>query len=257
MALLEADALQYRVGPAVLVDRVSIRVSAGELVAVIGPNGAGKTTLLRLLAGDLQPGAGRVVLGGDGLEQITPEDRALRRAVLAQHPLPDIPFTARAVVTLGRHPHRRDPANSATSDARAVAEALERTDALHLADRSFATLSGGERTRVTLARVFAQEAPLVLLDEPTAALDVGHQELIMTDLRRRAARGVGVLAVLHDLNTAATFANRLVLLSEGKLVAEGPPREVLQDGILSEVYRHPLRVIDHPFRDAPLVLVAG
>ena len=257
MDLLEATQLEYRVGPAVLVDGVSLRVSPGELVAVIGPNGAGKTTLLRILSGDLEPAGGRVMLGGEGLDRLSHEERALRRAVLAQHPLPDIPFTARAVVTLGRHPHRRNPGNSAAHDARAVVDALERTDAVHLADRSFATLSGGERTRVTLARVFAQSTPLVLLDEPTAALDVGHQELVMTDLRRRASGGTGVLAVLHDLNTAATYGDRLVLMSEGRLVAEGPPRVVLRDTVLSEVYRHPLRVIDHPFRDAPLVLVAG
>jgi len=157
---------------------------------------------------------------------------------------------------MGRFPHRRDPANSSQRDAAAVQEAMERTDTLALVGRSYTTLSGGERTRVSLARVLAQETPIVLLDEPTTALDVAHQERIMAEAFALSRRDRSVVVVLHDLNSAAVHADRIVLMHEGTVVAEGEPREVLTASLLSDVYRQPLVVVDHPFRDVPWVLAA-
>ncbi len=255
MTAAGAEAVQYRVGDAVLVAGVDFAVGPGELVCIIGPNGAGKTTLVRLLAGDLHPTAGAVTIDGRPVAGYPPEALARRRSVLSQHLLADVPFTCRAVVTMGRFPHRRDPENSAARDHAAVAEALARTGVTALAERAFATLSGGEQTRVALARVLAQDAPLLLLDEPTTALDVHHEELVMRVVKDLAASGRAVVAVLHDLNTAAAYADRLVLMAGGRVRAAGPPATVLDEGLLSEVYGQAVRVVDHPFRDCPLVLV--
>jgi len=254
-ALVAAAGVHYRVGDATLVGGVDLHVATGEMVALIGPNGAGKTTLLRLLGGDLAPTEGQVAVGGDPVEGLSSGDMALRRSMLFRQPA-DVPFTASTVVALGRHPHRRDASNSRAHDLDVVADAMERTDTAHLALRTFSTLSGGERTRVALARILAQDAPLALLDEPTTALDVGHEELIMEALRESTRHGKGVIAILHDLNAAASYADRLVLMDGGNVRAEGTPTEVLREDVLSEVYGHPLRVIPHPYRGCPLVLVS-
>ncbi len=255
MTVAAAERVRYEVDGAVLVDDVDFMVTAGELVAVIGPNGAGKTTLVRLLAGDLEPGDGGVTIDGRPVAGYPPEALARRRAVLSQQLLRDVPFTCRAVVAMGRFPHRLDPANSAARDAAEVAAALARTDMAEFADRTFATLSGGEQTLVALARVLAQDAPLLLLDEPTTALDVHHEELVMRVVKELAAAGRAVVAVLHDLNTAAAYADRMVLMADGRVRADGSPAEVLDEALLSEVYGQAVRVVDHPFRDCPLVLV--
>ncbi|HSG80072.1 MAG TPA: heme ABC transporter ATP-binding protein [Acidimicrobiia bacterium] len=253
--MIEAVGLGYRVGDADLVSEVDLEVRSGELVAVVGPNGAGKSTLLRLVSGDLRPTDGLVYVDGERVAEMHPSEIALRRSVLGQKNPTDVPFTVRAVVSLGRHPHRRDPDNSDARDREAVEDALGRTDVTHLGERIFATLSGGEQTRVSLARVLAQDAPAVLLDEPTTALDVAHQERIMAVAAGLAVGGRAVLVVLHDLNAAARYADRVVVMTGGRIVAEGVPAEVFTEELLSEVYRQPMRVIDHPYRPGPLVLV--
>ena len=253
---IQAQDLGFRVGKATLLDAVDLTLDAGELTAVVGPNGAGKSTLLRLLAGDLRPTSGTVLLAGEPLDGYDYDDLALRRSVFVQQTVRDIPFAVEAVVALGRSPHQRRADNSSEDDRLAVMSALERTATVHLAERVFATLSSGEQTRVSLARVFAQDTDVLLLDEPTTALDVAHEERVMSELRLLAGRDRAVLAVLHDLNAAANYATRVVVVSEGKVRAIGTPADVLTDGLLSEVYGQPMRVVDHPFRDCPLVLVA-
>ncbi len=253
---IEANAVGYRVGKATLLDSVDLSLSAGELVAVVGPNGAGKSTLLRVLAGDLRPTSGRVTLADQPLERYDYDDLALQRAVFVPLTVRDIPFAVEAVVAMGRFPHQRRAANSIEDDEQAVASALERTTTSHLASRVFATLSSGEQTRVSLARVFAQDAPVLLLDEPTNALDVAHEERVMLELQTLVGRGRAVLAILHDLNAAANYATRVVVMMDGKIRAVGTPGEVLRDDLLTDVYGQPMRVVDHPFRDCPLVLVA-
>lgn len=242
-------------GPAHRVlDSVDFQVAAGEIVALVGPNGAGKSTLLAALAGELAPSGGHVELDGHRLTHWSVLDMARRRAVLPQSHTVGFPFTAREVVAMGRAPWARTPRD--LDDDRIVAEALAAADVTHLAERSFPTLSGGERARVALARVLAQNTPTLLLDEPTAALDLGHQEEVLALAAGRAAAGAAVVVVLHDLGIAAAYADRVAVLEAGRIAADGPPRQVLTSALLSRVYQHPVDVFDHPLTGAQLVLPA-
>ena len=253
--VLSTRALSFSAGRATLVDEIDLVVGTGELVAVVGPNGAGKSTLLRLLGGDLQPTRGEIRIDGCPLSRFEPARLALRRAVLGQHAAADVPFSVEAVVTMGRYPHRHSEGNSAEADRLAVADSMRRSDVTHLAGRTFATLSGGEQTRTSLARIFAQEADLLILDEPTTALDVAHQENIMGELAQLAREGRTVVAVLHDLNAAAHYATRVLLMADGRIRGDDTPRNIFTEQMLSDVYSQPMRVVEHPFRECPLVLV--
>lgn len=232
--LLEARGLSYRVGSAELLGGVDITVGAGELVAVIGPNGAGKSTLVGLLAGDFEPSAGDVLVSGVAMTDLDLRQLALLRAVLGQHRSRDVLFTVAEVVAMANH--------SSEADGSDIETVLQAMDVAHLAQRVVGSLSGGEHTRVALARVLLQNTPLVLLDEPLAALDIAHQERVLQYLRGAARQGRGVLAVLHDLNAAAAYADRFVLLAKGKIAAEGTADAVLRAEVLSEVYGHPMVV---------------
>ncbi len=253
--ILTAGGVTYRVGDTTLVGGVDLVGHTGEVIAILGPNGAGKTTLLRLLAGDLLPDAGSVTVNEIDTRSAVPLELAKVRAVMRQGGVSDIPFTALAVVEMGRHPHRTDDDASLATDRSAIRSAMDRTNTLHLAGRIFATLSGGEQTRVIMARVFAQAAPVVLLDEPTTALDVAHQERVLNEMRQLAAEDACVVAVLHDLNSAAFHADRIVLMNAGIVRAEGSPAEVLRAELLSDVYGQAMTVVEHPTRGCPLVLV--
>jgi iron complex transport system ATP-binding protein len=252
---IAAVAVTYRVRDATLVSRVDLEVRPGELVAVIGPNGAGKSTLLSLLSGNLRPSEGEVLINGIDTSRALPGDLALERSILTQREPIDIPYTAVQVVEMGRFPHRRDESNTREQDAAVVADAMDQTDTARLAGRRFVTLSKGEQTRVALARVIAQATPIILLDEPTTALDVAHQERIMSRAVALSARKT-VVVVLHDLNAAAVHADRIVLMNEGAIVAEGGPRDVLGADLLTAVYQQKMVVVEHPFRDCPLILTA-
>lgn len=237
-----------------VLDDVDFEVAAGEVVALVGPNGAGKSTLLAVLAGELDPGRGSVELDGHPLDRWTPIDMARRRAVLPQSHTVGFPFSAAEVVAMGRAPWQRTP--HAGRDDEVIAAAMAATDSTHLAGRAFPSLSGGERARVALARVLAQDTATLLLDEPTAALDLGHQEAVLALAADRAAAGAAVVVVLHDLASAAAYADRVAVLDDGRVAAAGPPREVLTGELLSRVYRYPVEVLDHPDTGAQLVLPA-
>lgn len=252
---LIASEVSYRVNQATLIENLDFHASPGEVVGVLGPNGAGKTTLLRLLSGELLPGAGTITVNGLSTAGTSPADLSRARSVLGHHIPNDIPYTVRSIVEMGRHPHRRNPANTKESDQRAVDEAMRRTGTAQFAGRVFATLSSGERLRVFLARVLAQEAPIILLDEPTATLDVGNSESILAETTALARSGHTVVSVFHDLNAAAFYCDRIWLLSDGRVRVTGSVTEVLRSDVLSEVYHQPMEVVDHPFRDCPLVLV--
>jgi len=231
---------------------VDLEIAAGEVVALVGPNGAGKSTLLGALAGDQPVDAGRVELDGRPLDEWSGTDLALRRAVLPQAVTVSFPFSVRDVVEMGRAPWVAvdgDPDGAAAVDA-----ALAECDVGHLAHRSYPTLSGGERARAALARVLAQASPILLLDEPTAALDLHHQELVLGLARRRTDEGAAVVVVLHDLALAAAHADRIAVLSAGRIVAAGPPAAVLRDDLLSDVYHHRIEVIAHPRTGVPMVM---
>lgn len=256
MPRLEARGVSYRAGSALLLDDVSVELRPGEVLALVGPNGAGKSTLLRVLAGDLAPAAGAVVLDGVPLNSLSPRALALQRAVMPQQTLLQFSFTAFDVALMGRSPHLGASRAESEADLAIVRDALARVDALALAGRAYPSLSTGEQQRVTLARVLAQQAPILLLDEPTSALDIRHQELVMQVAGEQAAAGGAVLIVVHDLNLAAACAGRVAMLQHGKLVACGSPWEVLTADLLSRVFAHPITVLAHPLSPErrPLIL---
>ena len=254
---LRADYVSYAVDEKVLISEVKLDLNPGDLLAIVGPNGAGKSTLCSLLAGDITPKAGSVQLCGHGLQETKPAVLARLRSMLTQQNHIRFPFTAREVVMMGRHPHIRRWRSPTETDFAAVDDAMKSVQTIHLADRIYPTLSGGEQRRVSLARVLAQDTPVMLLDEPTNALDIAHQQLVMSLCRRLADEGRAVLAVLHDLNLAAAFADRLVVLSEGQVVAKGKPEEVLTPQLLYDVFNQQVIVIPHPQTNKPVVLASS
>lgn len=254
---LSAKQLGYTVDGKSLLERVDLDIRPGEITAVLGPNGAGKSTLLRLLAGELTPDSGALHLNGRRYRNWSRAQIARQVAVLPQHSALNFPFTALEVVLMGRIPH----ASGHARDLEIARQCLQETDCRHLHERRFPLLSGGERQRVQLARVLAQlhtDTPhtprYLLLDEPTAALDPAHQLLTLVLARHYANLGTGVLAILHDLNLAARFADQVLLLQQGRTLAQGPTNDVLNAARLSALYELPIQVIDHPSRQGKLVI---
>ena len=235
MTLLAVEGLTASLGKVRVLEDVCLAIAAGELVGLIGPNGAGKTTLLRAALG-LTPADGTCRLGGDLLGDLDPRARARRAAYLAQGREIGWPLAVEPLVALGRTPHRRPGAPLSAADRAAVAAAMARMDVAGFAARPATELSGGERARVLIARALAQEAPLLLADEPTAGLDPAHQIALMETLAGLAAEGRGVLVSLHDLALAARWCHRLVLMAGGRVVADGAPRAVLTPDLLARTY---------------------
>lgn len=253
MSTIELRAVSVVRGGVSVLDNVSLAAEPGALVGVIGPNGAGKTTLLRVMSGEVLPTSGTTRINGADPSHVPLQSLALIRAYLGPHRDSDVLFAARDVVEMGRHPHRASSPDSADRHP-VVDAALADVDATHLGDRSFGTLSSGEQQRVAIARVLAQETPAILLDEPTSALDISHQDMVMQRLRRAARAGGVVVAVLHDLNLAAAWADSVVLLDAGRVIAAGTPADVMTAERLTATYRHPMIVMPHPTRDCPLIL---
>ncbi|MFJ3964038.1 heme ABC transporter ATP-binding protein [Streptomyces sp. NPDC090036] len=251
-AVAEAVDLHVRLGHREVLAGIDLTARAGEVVALVGPNGAGKSTLLSALAADLPAAAGEIRIDGRPVGDWSAPDLALRRSVLPQSAALSFPFPVEDVVRMGRAPWAGTPL--ADADEEAVALAMAATEVTDFAARPFSALSGGERARVALARVLAQRAPLLLLDEPTAALDLRHQELVLRICRERAAAGDAVVVVLHDLGLAAAYADRAAVLHDGRIAVDGPPAEVFEDELLSRVYRQPVEVLPHPRTGAPLVV---
>lgn len=250
--VLSGRGLGARYGRSWVLQTVDIDVLAGEVVALVGPNGAGKSTLLALLAGDLAPAAGEVRLAGQPLVSIGPRALSRHRAVLPQQHVIAFPFSVDEVVRMGFAPWIGTE-QEADEDA-AVARAMQRADIEDLRWREVTSLSGGEHARVAVARVLAQGTAVRLLDEPTAALDLKHQELVMKIAREDAAEGAAVIVVLHDLALAAAHADRVALLDRGRLRSIGSPHAVMRPELLSDVYGQPVEVLDHPRTGELIVL---
>ena len=236
-AFLAAQGLSVTLAGRLVLKHVSLALSSGRLVALVGPNGAGKTTLLRALAG-LVPSEGAIHVGGATLSSLSLRERARRFAYLPQGHVMHWPLPARDIVALGRYPHgATDPAQLSPKDTDAVLRAMQATDTIEFSARRVTELSGGERSRVALARVLAVEAPVILADEPTASLDPRHQFDVMKSLRAAAGKGVLVIVVTHDLGLAARFADTVLVLSEGRLVSQGAPTDALSEQVMADVFR--------------------
>jgi iron complex transport system ATP-binding protein len=242
--MLSVERVTVELGGRPVVDGVSFTLEQGEWVTLIGPNGAGKSTLVRAIAG-LVAHSGTISLDGQSIRKLGRREVARRVAVVPQVPLMPNGMAIREYVLLGRTPYVSYAGREGRRDHAAVEQALARLDLVPLADRELGTLSGGERQRAVLARALAQEAPLLLLDEPTTALDAGRQQeaLELIDALRLDA-GLTVVATMHDLTLAGQYAPRLLLLSGGRIVAQGDPSEVLTEPLVAEHYGAKVRVIE-------------
>ena len=239
-------------------DAVSINVPAGSCTAVIGPNGSGKSTLLRILLGTLTPNVGTASSGGRPVAEWSRPELARAVGVVPQGEEATFPITVRELVAMGRYPHLGSWRREGEGDRRAIREAMQRCDVAAFAARPVSTLSGGERQRVRIARALAQEPGALALDEPTVALDIAHEMTIWELLRDLARSGVTVLVITHNLNLAARYADRLVLLDRGRVAAEGIPHAVLTRPHIERVYGWPVRIDAHagpgPDTGAPQVV---
>lgn len=233
---------------------VSLGLSPGEVLGLVGPNGSGKTTFIRAITGAVRPASGAVRIGAVEVSTLSQRELARLIAVVPQDPVLPPAFAALECVLMGRTPHLGLLQNEGAHDLEAARRAMEATDTWRFADRLLGELSGGERQRVVVARALAQETPVLLLDEPTAHLDIGHQASVLRLVRRAAvADGKAVLAVVHDLTLAAQYCDRLVMLRGGTVAAAGLPAQVLERDLLREVYGVGVDVFPHPVTGRPVV----
>ncbi len=245
-------------GREVVLHDVNLHVARGEYVGLIGPNGCGKTTLLRVISGLVTPRQGTVCFDGQDLKTIERRALARKMACLPQDQHMDFAFTAREIVLMGRWPHLRGVGGESRKDFAVAGKAMELTNVTHLADRPITELSGGERQRVGIAMCLAQEPEVVLLDEPTSHLDLGQQLSVMNLLRElNRTHNMTVVSVLHDLNMAAEYCQRLVLLDGGRIVAAGIPSEVLTPAALLRVFKAKMLVERDSRTGTPRVIVSG
>ncbi len=257
-ALLATEALTvaYKTDEAdrIALRDVSLSAAAGEVVGLIGPNGSGKTTFVRAVTGVIKPISGRILLSGRDASHLPQRDVARLVAVVPQEPTLPAAFTALECVLMGRTPYLRLLENESSRDIDASRRAMRETDTWELANRRLGELSGGERQRVIVARALAQETPVLLLDEPTAHLDVGHQVAVLSLMRTIARQqGKAIVSVVHDLTLAGQYCDRLVMLRAGSVIATGTPDEVLRPDLLADVYGLAVEVFPHPRTGRPVV----
>lgn len=254
---LQAQHITVKIDHNILVNDVSLTLKAGEILTVVGANGAGKSTLLKAICGDIAHQSGQVLLDDKPITTWHKREVAKRRAVLPQSSTLGFAFTALEVTLMGRTPHVRG--TESPRDFEIAREALAAAKVSHLEARTYTTLSGGERQRVQLARVLAQiwesdGERYLLLDEPTNNLDLAHQHVTLDVARWFAQNGVGVLAILHDLNLAAQYADRILVMKNGRQIAEGEPHHVLTPEIIHQAFDVPVMIQAHPCMNCPLVI---
>ena len=243
---IEIDDVSVNFGSVEVLDGVDASVGRGEFVGLVGPNGAGKTTLLRTINGVLAPDEGRVAVDGEAVAELSAAEAGTLVATVPQNTHLSFAFDVRRIVAMGRHPYISRFGTESERDRELIGRAMERTGVADLADRSVEAVSGGERQRVLLARALAQDTPVILLDEPTASLDVNHQVRTFELVADLVAEGTTVVAAIHDLNLAAHYCDALLLLADGGILASGPPEEVLTEGHLETAFGTRAAVGRHP-----------
>ncbi|MET7402172.1 ABC transporter ATP-binding protein [Dactylosporangium sp. NPDC005572] len=254
-ARLRASALRLGYGDAVVVDGLDLDVPDGKVTAVVGPNGCGKSTLLRALGRLLRPRAGEVRLDGRRLDRIPTREVARTIGMLPQSPVAPDGLTVADLVMRGRHPHQNWFRQWSAADQEVVTEALEWTDIRDLADRAVDTLSGGQRQRAWISMALAQGTEILLLDEPTTYLDLSHQiDVLDLVARLHRERGRTIVMVLHDLSLAARYADHVVAMRDGRIVAQGPPASVFTVELLADVFGLAALVVPDPATGTPLVV---
>jgi iron complex transport system ATP-binding protein len=260
MSMLEARRLTCGYGDRTVVESLSLSANAGEVLVLLGSNGAGKTTLIRALARLLRPSGGTVLLQGHDIWGYSAQQVAQQVALMPQSESRDCPLSVQQSVRLGRAPHRGWLLPLSEDDEQAVQRAILDTGLSTLSERTITELSGGEWRRMIFARALAQEASVLLLDEPTSGLDLKYQHELLRLLRHLAAtRGLSVVVTLHDLNLAALYGDRLAVISERRLFAEGVPNEVLTAAMIDQVFGIPATVLPHPVYGTPMIvpLISG
>lgn len=239
-----------------VLQQIDLHVERGEFLGIIGPNGSGKTTLLRLLSGEERPDDGVVELQGVSVERWKARERAKQLTVVAQEGLPPVPFSVYDVVMMGRHIYQARFRSPSDHDRAVVEGVLSATGLQHIRHKSVSSVSGGERQRVAIARAMAQEPHVLLLDEPTTYLDIGYQLSVLEYVQNwQRLTGATVVTVLHDLNLAAQFCGRIVLMNEGHIIADGTPPDVLQADVLERIYHTRPHIIYHPLSGVPQMLL--
>jgi iron complex transport system ATP-binding protein len=234
---------------------ISFSLKQGEFLGIIGPNGAGKSTILRLICGILKPGKGMITILGEPIERIEPKELAKKIAFVPQETHFALDFTVEDIVMMGRYPYLKAFQRENKIDYQARDHALEYADVQTFRKRMINSLSSGERQRVVLARALAQEPAILILDEPTSHLDLHHQYAIMELLKKFNKEGMSIIVVNHDLNLASLYCERLILMHQGKIFAQGSPGELINERTLKQVYQTDVKVIKHPHKNVPHILL--
>lgn len=250
---LSTSGLGYRIGSTQIIDGIDIAVASGQVAGVLGPNGAGKSTLLHLISGTMRPSSGGIRLRDEDLLALNRRARAKRVALVEQDVTTELSLKVLDVALLGRTPHRSVFAPDTDDDRRIAIESLQHVGMSEFINRNFDSLSGGERQRVQLSRALVQNPRLLLLDEPTNHLDIHAQLNVLALVRQLAASGVTAIAALHDLNLAATFCDHLIVMSGGRIVAQGAPREILTVELIRNVYDVGAEILTHPTTGQPVI----
>jgi len=258
MKLFEVENLCQHYGSFAVLRNLSFTIEKGDMFGIIGPNGSGKSTLIRTLSGIHPPSGGNILLNGKPLASYSTKELARQIAVLEQEGTPPLPFTVEQVVSMGRYPWLKPFSDLSTKDKAIVESILKKLNLWHIRSQRVNTLSGGQRQLVSLARAMAQEPQILILDEPTTYLDIGHQIMVMDHVRQwHEELGITVIMVLHDLNITGQYCNQILLLNQGEIAGWGPKEEVLSANILAKVYKTELVQIYHPKLGVPQFLLSG